>query len=318
MPGRAVQLALGPERWHYRVPFFGKVIDSEHVAIDGTAQEVMDREIGYAAAAGLDYWGFLIYPPDDPMSVGLKRYLSSAQRSRIGFCAVTECGRWGDPAYVDRLSDLMTEPGYVKVDGGRPVIYVGFIDDDKVTKGWKGPEGYRAMMDRFRADAVRKGAGDPYIVIMDFTPAQGKRWMDVLGAQGISAYATMADGVAAPYQALTAHAEAFWERCRLTGAAVAPIVMAGWDRRPRVARPMPWETWQKPGVGIEKCYEAPTPAQLAAHVQSAMDWVTAHPAEAAAGLIIIYAWNENDEGGWLTPTLAEGTARLDALRTVLR
>ena len=36
-----------------------------------------------------------------------------------------------------------------------------------------------------------------------------------------------------------------------------------------------------------------------------------------ANAIIIYAWNENDEGGWLIPTLSEGTARLDAIARVL-
>jgi len=32
---------------------------------------------------------------------------------------------------------------------------------------------------------------------------------------------------------------------------------------------------------------------------------------------MLYAWNENGEGGYLTPTRAEGTAYLDAIaRTV--
>jgi len=37
--------------------------------------------------------------------------------------------------------------------------------------------------------------------------------------------------------------------------------------------------------------------------------------------VLIYAWNELDEGGWLMPALpppqGEGTARIDALRKVL-
>jgi len=37
--------------------------------------------------------------------------------------------------------------------------------------------------------------------------------------------------------------------------------------------------------------------------------------------VLIYAWNEFDEGGWLVPALppphGEGTARIDALRKVL-
>lgn len=317
MPGLAVQEALGPSRWRNRVPFFGKVVDDDHVLIDGTDQGVMDREIDYAASAGLDYWGFLLYQPADPMSIGLARYLSSRRRDRIRFCAVTECSRWGDPAFFDRLSDLMTEPGYVKVLDGRPVIYLGFIKQETVAKTWGDEAGYRRAIDRFRSDAIRKGAGNPYLVIMDFNPAAGRRWLDVIGADALSAYATSGGGMAAPYAALAAHAEQFWQRCADTGAAVAPIVMSGWDRRPRVLRPMPWETWQKAGVGLDKYYEPPTPAELAAHLGRALAWIDAHPIEAAARLALIYAWNENDEGGWLMPTLGEGTARLDALRAVL-
>ena len=45
-------------------------------------------------------------------------------------------------------------------------------------------------------------------------------------------------------------------------------------------------------------------------------WPTALPELEAR--VLIYGWNENDEGGWLTPTLNEGSARLDALRRVLK
>ena len=37
-----------------------------------------------------------------------------------------------------------------------------------------------------------------------------------------------------------------------------------------------------------------------------------------ANTVMIYAWNEFDEGGWLAPTLSEGAARIDALAKVLK
>ena len=52
-----------------------------------------------------------------------------------------------------------------------------------------------------------------------------------------------------------------------------------------------------------------------------VSWFKNHPAKNGAELVLIYAWNEFDEGGWLVPALpppdGEGTARLDALRKVL-
>lgn len=317
MPGRAVQHALGPSQWRCRLPFFAEVIDDQHVRIDGSSQDVMDQEIRHAVAAGLDYWAFVTYAADDPMSLGLARYLASSEPRRPQFCLITECGRWRERAFVDRLAGLMRAPTYLKVLAGRPVLYLGFIDDKKIQSGWGSIEGFRRTVDECRAAVRQAGLADPYLVIMDFNPVKGRAWMDALGAEALSSYVAAGKGQAAPYAELAATAEGFWDRCKDTGAQVVPIVVSGWDRRPRAARPVPWETWQKPGEGMDRYYQAPTPEELAAHLGRALDWLKVHRASAAAQLAIIYAWNENDEGGWLVPTLAEGSARLDAIAKAL-
>jgi len=308
-PGNAVQQALSPAKWHCRLPFFAKVTGTNSVTIDGTAQSVMDQEIAYAKLAGLDYWAFVTYADDDPMSIGLKRYLSSRQRGDIKFCLLTECSRWHEPKFVDRLVGLLSEPGYQEVAGGRPLIYLGFIDETKLPGG---VAGLRRAVDSLRARVVAAGRKNPYLVIMDFVPADGQKWVEALGADALSSYATQGGGHGS-YADLTGHAEEFWERCRATGKLVVPIVMAGWDRRPRVEFPMFWEPNQKPGVGIEKFYETPSPEQLAGHLDRTLQWSKTH----AAPAVIIYAWNENDEGGWIVPTLSEGDARLRAIRGVI-
>jgi hypothetical protein len=93
--------------------------------------------------------------------------------------------------------------------------------------------------------------------------------------------------------------------------------MAGWDRRPRVENPVPWECWQRPGAGLDRFYHPPRPEELAAHLRRALAWIERHPRAAPARAALIYAWNENDEGGWLVPTYPFDAARLDALRGVL-
>ncbi|MDQ3814052.1 MAG: hypothetical protein M3347_08880, partial [Armatimonadota bacterium] len=312
-----VQNSLGPRQWHYRLPFFAQVTGEDQVRIDGSTQEVMDQEIEYASRAGLSYWAFVTYAADEPMSLGLKRYLSSRKRDKIRFCLLAECARWRDPKFVDRLVKLVSEAGYLKVLGNRPVFYLGFIKQAEIEKNWGSVAGFRRVIDAFRAAVRQKGLDDPYVVIMDFSPVQGKKWMDDLGCQAISSYAANGGGQAAPYQELARYAERFWDTCKSTGAQVVPIIMSGWDRRPRVARPMPWETWQKPGVGLDRYYESPTPEELARHVSHAVQWMQRNRESARAQMAIIYAWNENDEGGWLVPTLSEGSARLDAIRRVL-
>ncbi len=83
--------------------------------------------------------------------------------------------------------------------------------------------------------------------------------------------------------------------------------------RPRVETPTPGV---KSG-DMEQYYEASKPAELAAHLEHALTWCRENPDASEAWVILIYAWNEFDEGGWLCPTLAEGAARLDAVGNIL-
>jgi len=321
-PGQAVETSLGPKRWHSRLPFFAKVISDSEVRIEGNTQEVMDREIAYAKRAGLDYWAFVTYEPDDAMSQGLKLYLSSTRKRDIRFCLITEHGRWGNrPTYrgkIKRFVELMADASYQKVAGGRPLLYLGFLREEGIRQNWGSVQEFRRAVDEFRALAKQAGLANPYVVIMDFQPERGKQLADALGCDAISSYATSAREAAAPYSALAAHAAGFWERSKATGAKAVPFVMSGWDRRPRVEHPVPWETYQKPGEGIELYYETPRPAELAAHLSDGLRWVKKNADAAEANALLIYAWNENDEGGWLVPTLLEGDARIEAVRRVLK
>ena len=97
--------------------------------------------------------------------------------------------------------------------------------------------------------------------------------------------------------------------------------MTGWDRRTRVLNPVSWESFQLEKDAVQYYYERGTPEELAAHIGRGVAWFKKHPGKNGVELVLVYAWNENDEGGWLVPALpppdGEGTARLDALRKVL-
>ncbi len=314
---RAVHRTLTPEKWRYRLPFYAKALADGAIEIDGTPQAVVDREIEYAADAGLDYWAFVTYSADDPLSIALDRYLTSRLRERIDFCLITECSRWRDPAYVERVLRLMREPGYQTVREGRPLLYFAFIKEEKLA-GFGGIDGLHRLLDEFRTRAQKASLKHPYVVIMDFYPPHGRRWADALGCDAISSYATGWHHGRVPYARWASKTESFWDECRQTGAQVVPILMTGWDPRPRVETPVPWgEAYQTHNGQVDHSSQA-KPTELAAHLQNALAWLAAHRADAQAQTAIIYAWNEFDEGGWLCPTLSESTARLDAIRPVLR
>lgn len=313
--GQAVHRTLGPAKWHDRLPFYARVLGDDAVEIDGTPQFVMDREIEHAAGAGLDYWAFVTYAADDPLSIALDRYLASPIRPKINFCLITECARWSQPAFVDRVTRLLQEPGYQRVLDGRPLLFVGFIED-KWLKSMGGVEGFRKVLDGFRAALAAKGVSKPYMVIMDFSPEQGRKWVDALGADAISSYVAGIGQGAIPYGRMTDNVEHFWEDSRATGAQVVPIVVTGWDPRPRVEHPVPWGGGYSSHAGEVDRSEAATPAAIAEHLRSASRWMNAYRDAAPAQTAIIYAWNEFDEGGWLVPTHSEGPARLDAIAKV--
>jgi len=321
--GEVVEGTLGPQRYHHRLPFFAEVLSDTEVRIVGNTQETMDREIAYAHGAGLDYWAFVIYPPDLAMSEGLKLYLSSERKSDINFCLDLQGGWEGGgglaawPERVARYVGYFRAPCYQTVLGGHPLVYL-YSATDLVGDGRFATWGEaRQAFDTLRAATTDADVPTPYIVAQDWTPEAAMQTLGRLGLDAIGAYALAGGGIEASYADLAAHVESWWDSARGAGAPVVPLVMAGWDRRPRIERPHPWEPWQKPGEGMDRYYEAATPAELATHLQHALQWIASNPSSAKAEAVLVYAWNENDEGGWIVPTLGEGAARLDAIAEVL-
>lgn len=320
-PGKAVQQALAPQRYHFRLPFFAKVRGDGDVTIDGIDQAIMDREIEYAVRAGLDHWAFLVYKQDSEMSLALDLYLKSNLRSKLKFCIISEANRWRDRDYQSRVLRLMREPGYVTTPDGRPVLYLGFFGGGDIIKTWEAYGGIDKALTQFRARAKEENNHDPCVIVMAFDAAMAARTAKELKLDAVTTYAVTGSGGEQPYSKLAQQARKYWDTAA-AGPGVVPTITTGWDRRPRIEHPMPWEKWQKPHAGIENHYAQPTPKELEHHVREALDWIDAHPKATSLRLAIIYAWNENDEGGWLTPTLKpDGTfdqSRIEAVGRAIR
>ncbi|MEK6795778.1 MAG: hypothetical protein AABZ39_13435 [Spirochaetota bacterium] len=320
-PAAQMLASLGPKQYHWRMPFFARVKSENEIALDGYSPEVIGKEIDYAKRC-IDYWAFLLYDTDLSMSDAINVYIDHPRRKEMPFCVIAQPDTFGNaaafPARMKRVIDYMIDDAYVTVLGGRPLVYL-FSMTDEWLKAWGGAANARKLFDDFREAAKTAGSGDPYIVVMEYTPARAKLYADIIGAQAVSSYAFDTGSVGTPskYSTLADDARIFWEQCLSTRAEVVPIVMAGWDRRPRIEHPVSWERNQLPGVGIEKYYETPTPAELASQIEEAMHCAVENKAKCPAQAVIVYAWNEHDEGGWLCPTRNEdGTAnmsRVDAI-----
>lgn len=195
-PVRAMELSLGPGRYHRRLPFFAQVVSDSQARIDGYTQKIVDQEIAFAQADGLDYWAFLLYEADSPMSQGLSLYLSSARKQDVRFRAIAGASIFGTAEEFaersQRLLKLMAEPGYVRVAGARPLLYV-FGADDRWVQAWGGWENVR-LFDRLREMARETGHGTPYTVAMNNSADDGRSVAEAIGADAITTYAIAGDG----------------------------------------------------------------------------------------------------------------------------
>ncbi len=314
--------SLGPAKYHLRLPFFAKVDGPEKVEIRGNRQEIVDREIGYAKQAGIDYWAFVTYPPQDAMSIGLDLYLKSQVSEKPHFCLIIEWQRFGKPgeyrAIIERYAGLIRESSYQQVLDGRPLLFILLHGIERVAQNWGSMANYRQVIDELRELVVSGHGQQPYIVAMTFDPKQAQRLARELGLDAISSYAQPGGTLeGSPFRESMKSCRRRWEESKAIGAQVVPLVSLGWDPRPRVDNPVPW--W--PDCKANH-YSTAAPEEVAQHVSEAMQWTAANRESTVANAVILYAWNENDEGGWLVPTLkSDGSAdtkRIEAISQALR
>jgi hypothetical protein len=320
---------LQPREWRDRLPFFAKELPDGSVEVRCDRQEVMDREIEFAKQGGLDYWAFDYYHPKcQPgrkfMTRCLDLYRASEKRAAINYCLILLAGgdaASGDchfgpkdewPATCDALVQWFKEPNYQKVLGNRPLVY--FFETENWIPIWGSPDAGRAAWNLLRNRAIAEGLGSPYVAGMVFDTRTGVKLVDRLGLDAISAYANPGgnDNKEKPYAALAEVNRRFWNACAATGKHFIPTVNAGWDYRPEKNHGFPYRS------ADADWFTPPSPQELAAHLDSAIQWTQQHLAVDNANAIIIYAWNEFNEGGWLVPTLKEGNARLEAMGKLLR
>ncbi len=310
-----VERSLGPEKYHARLPWFAEVVGPDRVRIDGSPQAVMDQEIAFAESAWLDYWAFVLYPEDVALSHSLKSYLKSAARSKVNFCVILHNSfgvpeaQW--PKERDRAVALLKEPGYQTVLNGRPLVYafqVMFKD--------KFPD--ERMADFLRA---AKAAGlNPYCVYMGWNPASDFRDFSARGFEAVSAYAYNSN--AAAFAGLCQAVETeHWRNAAKAGVPYIPLVTTGWDYRPRIDNPVSWQ--KELASHGQKVFPAiATPQEIASHLDRAIRFVQENKKVCPANAIIIYAWNEHDEGGWLAPTWTPGgkpnAERIEAIGRILK
>jgi len=309
-----VEQTLSPEAFRFRLPWFAEVDTQGLTHINGSAPGIMEQEIAYAKSAGLDYWAFLTYPEKDDMSSALAHYLASPRNTDLNFCLILHqtlsvpAHDW--PSERQRILHLLQMANYQKVQG-RPLLYTFDLHTDQ-------PVILQRLQELLtQAHSLQL---DPYLVWMGWNPSSDYRTHYPEGFAAVSAYAHPSEDCDFSHYVATFEQHA-WGNALQTKTPYVPLVTTGWDKRPRQTHPVSWE--KNAGYLTQKTFPATaTPEAIAAHLKRAVRFTTSHPDLCPAQTIIIYAWNEHDEGGWLCPTWTPDhqpdTRRLDAIRKVLK
>lgn len=285
------------------------------------SQAAVDMSIRLAARYRVDFFAFLWYPqadwkfpggqPSGVMNNGLKYYLSSrvAERQRVGFLLmIAQPPKASDWEQTCRLwvHAYLSHERYVRIDG-RPAMF--FYELATLADRLGGPDRLRPALDTLRRIAREERCPDPFLVLR--AQRQEARRLHELGFDGATDYAiayTPTPGEHS-FADLVAAGRRQWASYVGRKLNYIPSVTAGWDGRPRA--------WMKKRY-YEYWYRR-SPAEFGAFVRDGLAWIRSHPQDVPAEpLLMIYAWNEVDEGGAICPTRQDGTAWLEALEAAIR
>jgi len=304
--GPIVERTLGPAKFHYRAPFFSVIKSEDSILIDGTTQEIMDKELIYAKDAGIDYWAYCWYPDGCGLETARKLHQTSQYAESVNWCVVLGAFHENvNNSFGIELVNDFARQNYQKVLDGRPLVYLYSSD---LT---------RADLNKLREMSMANQIKSPYVVVMDWHAQTATDYCNEIGADAISSYATLGENNKPFAEIIPDQSIKNWEAYS-SKKEMVPWVCTGWNPTPRMESENPWSKYYSDATN---CQDA-KPQDLKDFLLSAIEWTNLNKMKARANTIIIYAWNEHDEGyGAICPTLGENnlpnTERLDAISSAI-
>eukprot|EP01050_Picozoa_sp_SAG11_P017930 SAG11_NODE_2641_length_3139_cov_12.838487_2_plen_359_part_00 len=220
---------------------------------------------------------------------------------------------------AERYTGYFALPSYQKVGGNRPLVFLlgGSAAVPHLTEA----------LDLLRKHSTAAGLGQPFLFMMQnaATAAELRQLVNrsaALGATGLSQYNLVGNRTVAgfPYAQNMRFERRWWREAAATGMGVVVPVSAGWDSRPRQESVMPWgDAGNKrclSELGHECWMEDPSMPELTQQTKSALDFASkmrSAQGGVAVRSVLLSAWNENDEGHWIVPSLQQGPAKLEAV-----
>ncbi|WP_166677626.1 glycoside hydrolase family 99-like domain-containing protein [Amycolatopsis arida] len=294
---------------------------------DDSDPETLRKQITQAAGAGLRYFSFYWYwnPANggsENYIEGLKSFLKADNRMDIDFNVLPCFHPWRDgdvslslpQEQITRAANIivdtyLTQPNYLRANDGRPIL--GVCDARGI--GGENTTIDVAATKRFN-DAVRERArqklGEDVMIVLNGGPPAGAGFD---GGQCLGQF-----DESRSYRAYVDTQRNFFARY-----GTMPLIRcatSNFDERPRIGilvpDPGPDEQKQRDSF---RWYDDATLAEY----ERLLDTVKADITESSRppvvdNFVMLYAWNEWHEGGFVEPNKRDGCAYLDATRRQLR
>jgi hypothetical protein len=202
------------------------------------------------------------------------------------------------------LTPYFTDPGYLRV-GGKPMLTVFDPGDAGIPYSYIQSKAVAAGLPGVSLAGPTGGAPDKYKNVVRYNSIPGwgvgeeeHAYLDLTGYQEGTVWYNPVSWEAA------AAAIVPGQQCFI------PTIMAGWDPRPWDSPPS-WY-FNNPTYIVGGQNRGRTPANFGSHLQNAINFNNAHANKATAeNLVMVYAWNEYGEGGYIAPTLGDPNRRHD-------
>lgn len=307
---------LSPHKYRAITPFYADVQGEDRIDYHIRTQEEYDRELSFAVEAGIDYFAYVFYPdkgsrshsctsPSDcshkvyELNYARRMHQSSHLSDKIGIAAIMGAHPFTETDYAE-LAELLMQPYYEKLDG-RPIVFLF-----RQIKS-RDIEGVRHAVEEIG------GVQPLFFVMFNRLPPED---VDYSLVDGISAYACTRGEVTSYSELLEVSLkdnEARAKKCRLA----IPLFTTGWNPAPRMDIPSPWVSYKQ-----QTYAKWATPDELCAGGKRFGKWINQSLTKQFTGHIMMFAWNEFEEGGWICPTYAKdltvNTERVRAISKIIK
>ena len=271
-------------------------------------QTIMERQIDLAAENGVDFFLFCWYWQNnrgfinvdainnDPKHTSMELYLKAQNKSKIQYCLLVANHSGYEIIGNDNLADAVKhwtpyfkDPQYLTVDG-KPLVVLFGTGDDAINN---------EQIERMQEAAIKEGFKDGLSIAgCGGASVRRKAFTHSTHYNLTSGYS--AGSAEMPFQVLIDNAKPQWSGTEEQP--YIPVLNSGWDKRP----------WEGPN-GLNQVegwyFTGDTPELFQSFLRDAIIWMDMNPAKTTKErIVLIYAWNEIGEGGYLVPTKGDPEA----------